>query len=244
MATATTARRSPRFARSQVCRASAAVNKAAHSNAGVSPDWAMAGRLISKERSNTHITEIPGPPAAEAPISVCGDGNDGSPHRCALGCAASHSRASCCASAICAGVILAATRARLISPVRGQSLAQSVPPAIGPHVRLDVILRHALPLGVRDAEVKLPGGVALVGGVAIPRHRRCVALQHASALVVHDAEVTCAPASPSSAAWRYHERLCVVLRHAAAVAVHEAEIDRAAASPCSAKERHSRSAVA
>ena len=48
---------------------------------------------------------------------------------------------------------------------------------VEPHVRLDIILRHALAFGEQESEVVLRAGVALVNGEAVPLHRLSVALR-------------------------------------------------------------------
>jgi hypothetical protein len=52
-----------------------------------------------------------------------------------------------------------------------------------------MVLRHGPALGIHDPEVVLSGGVALLGGLAIPTHRGRVVLRHALAVVEHEREI-------------------------------------------------------
>ena len=73
--------------------------------------------------------------------------------------------------------------------------------------RLGVVLRHALAIGVHEAEIVLRAGVALVGGEAIPLQRpRRSSAARPRPLSYMTPRLYCASASPWSAARRYHFR--------------------------------------
>ena len=123
-----------------------------------------------------------------------------------LGC---HSRASFWASAICAGVMRFASsslsfRSTLIA-LRGRQ--------VEPHVCADVILRHALAIGVHDAETVLRIGVALVGGEAKPLQGLGVVLRHPSAIAYMRPRLNCARRRLDRQRGDTTSGLGVVLRH-------------------------------
>src|SRR5258708_2049974 len=74
---------------------------------------------------------------------------------------------------------------------------------VEPHMRLDVVLRHAIAVGVHLAEDGLRSGRALVGGPAVPHHSFGVILRDDLAEVIHGAEIELhADRSRSWARWR------------------------------------------
>jgi hypothetical protein len=86
---------------------------------------------------------------------------------------------------------------------------------IKPHVRLDVVLRHALAVLVHVAKIVLGLVKAPIGSLAIPLHCLGIVLWHALALVVHDAKIVLGSriALVGSLAIPLH-CLGIVLRHA------------------------------
>ena len=79
---------------------------------------------------------------------------------------------------------------------------------VEPHMRADIVLRHAVALGVHPAEVGLRVGVPLVGGLAEPYDGLRVVLRHAWPVAYTTPRSACAAAFPWSAALRYHAMAC------------------------------------
>ncbi len=79
---------------------------------------------------------------------------------------------------------------------------------IEPFIGLDIILLHALTVGIKEAEIALGKGVAASGGFGIPLGCLGIILLHAVTVGIDEGEPVSAKRSLWVAALRYQSAAC------------------------------------